>query len=192
MHLFCCVEGAIVSNSLIDLVDFLDGCTAAQFKGTKVSDYLQKTSFEIDDFAHFAYFREDTYGRNLIVRQKEYELLLLTWLPGQKAPIHDHAGSRCWMAMLSGALTFQHYRADDSAAPVSLGQATVQTAGANFYIDDGIGLHSIENRTSKPAMSVHIYAKPIERCRTYSETKRALEWVDLDYFTSPDLQATLT
>lgn len=172
--------------SLKQFLDFLDDQDAKSFKTDSVDRFLRDHEISHEEFLPYTYFREETYGRNLVSKNEHYELLVLTWLPEQRTPIHDHAGQRCWMMLGLGALTFKNFQPlENGKGPLKVaGPTEIKDAGnAAVYIDDGIGIHSIANASRKPAISVHLYAGPIPRCQVYSETLKTMKWVDLEYFT---------
>lgn len=175
--------------TLVDFVDFLDQQTDKSFRGDTVDKFLTEHKVNSDDFAPFMFFREETYGRNLIFRGEHYELLVLTWLPEQRTPIHNHAGSRCWMLVQTGKLAFRTFKAPNLNKVELVCKGPVETiaAGSQVYIDDGIGVHCIANASTKPAVSVHLYAAPIEQCQIYNEANKKFEWTQLEYFTHPNL-----
>jgi cysteine dioxygenase len=178
--------------TLPQFIDYLNERTEADFKGNLVDKYLAEHSIEQDQFLPFIYFREDTYGRNLVYRTSRFELLLLTWLPKQRTPIHDHAGQRCWMMLQSGSLAFRNYEPlnEKTTELVCRGPVNTHDTGETVYIDDGIGIHSIANASNKPAVSVHLYAGPIPRCRIYDEASKRFEWKELEYFTRFDQEVS--
>ncbi len=170
---------------LQEFLQFLNSQDATEFQGDATSRFLKKRTFAPDAFAPFTFFREDTYGRNLVSKNQNYELIVLTWQPRHFTPIHDHASSRCWMWLMKGTLTFRNY---DFPTPQCKGlncqgSTETRTAGDLAYIDDEMGVHSIANASNETAVSVHLYAGPIPRCQIYSEAERKLKWVDLCYFT---------
>lgn len=177
--------------SLPDFISFLSEQTAKSFKGDAVDDFLHKHYFSEDAFLPFIYFREETYGRNLVFKSDLFELLILTWLPQQRTPIHDHNGQRCWMVLQTGTLTFKNFKTPETdTSPLEVvGPCETHSAHEPVYIDDGIGVHSIANATSKPAVSMHLYAAPIPRCRIYDECAKKFKTVELQYFTSPEIHA---
>lgn len=178
--------------SVSNFLDFLTPLRAKDFKSDKVDKFLQKGWFLEDTFLPFIHFRDDTYGRNLVYRNEFFELAILTWLPGHRTPIHDHANQRCWMMVESGELTFKNYEnpTSDSAKLKPLGPAEKITSGAKVYIDDDLAMHSITNASHKPAVSIHLYAGPINACRIYNEATKRFERKVLSYLTegiwSPD------
>ena len=176
-------------TTLPDFLAFLNEQSAEDFKSERVDRFLKEFHLDQEQFLPFIYFREETYGRNLVFKTDKYELLVLTWLPQQRTPIHCHASQRCWMLVQSGKLTFKTYQpvAEGSHELRSTGGIETHQAGESVYIDDGIGVHAISNCTNKPAVSMHLYAGPIPRCRRYNEGEKRFDWVELDYFTSPEI-----
>lgn len=171
--------------TLTRFLDFLQSLDGTGFQGTSVDRFLTDHFVPQEEFLPYIFFREDTYGRNLVYKNDFFELLVLTWLPHQRTKIHDHSGQRCWMTVQLGTLSFKNYATPqtDKCELIPLCGADTCVEGKALYIDDGIGVHSIVNASRKPAVSVHLYAAPISRCKTYNEALKRFEWTDLHYFT---------
>lgn len=171
--------------TLTQFLEFLNGLDAQGFKGDQVDCFLKENHIPTEEFLPFMFFREDTYGRNLVSKNEFYELIVLTWLPQQRTRIHDHSGQRCWMGVTVGTLTLKNYETPKTECCdlVSLGCIQTCCEGNSVYVDDDIAIHSIANASRKPAVSVHLYAGPIPKCKIYNEATRQFEWVDLHYFT---------
>lgn len=172
---------------LPDFIDFLNLQKAEDFKSDRMDKFFRDCTLNNEDFLPFIYFREETYGRNLVYKTDFYELLVLTWLPQQRTPIHDHAGQRCWMTVSMGELAFKNFEPqglDGCKCDLkAMGGVEVGKCGTNTYIDDGIAVHSIANASRCPAVSVHLYAAPVPTCKVYNEKQKRFEDVDLKYFT---------
>jgi cysteine dioxygenase len=173
---------------LNQFLTFLDQLTAEDFAEDKLTDYLKDHRVNPEELLRFAYFREDTYGRNLIKRTDNYEVLLLNWLPGQRTPIHDHAGQRCWMWVHTGELIITHYESldEDGTELVPTGTPEKLTEESLIYLDDPLKLHVISNPTKRPAISLHIYSKPFDQCAFFNESSKKIEGFPLEYFTQTD------
>jgi cysteine dioxygenase len=177
-------------TSLNEFLEFLNQQTAETFKTDIVDKYLQSHTIDHEEFLPYTFFREETYGRNLIAKSEFFELLVLTWLPEQRTAIHDHNDQRCWMLLELGSLTFKNY---EPIGPIIPGKkyslkpavrAQTLKAGSNpVYIDDSMGIHSIANASRKPAISVHLYAGPVAKCQVYNEATKIFELTELEYFT---------
>lgn len=176
---------------LEEMLAFLRARTREEFQGGAVDGFLQTHSVQPESLAPFTYFREDTYTRNLIARTERFELLVIAWLPKHRTPIHDHGGQRCWMWVDTGELTFANYEnapagnVDEPFSLVRQSPCATLAAGEAVYIDDDRGIHSIANASKKPAISLHLYAGPVARCRVYDETTKRFRWKTLEYHTVP-------
>ena len=91
------------------------------------------------------------------------QIWVLSWLPGQGTPLHDHGRSAGAFAVVRGALTEQ---------VVSTGPAGVHTLRARL----GVGrlrrfgahyVHSVTNEDAEPAVSVHVYTPRLTIMNTY-------------------------
>ena len=61
-------------------------------------------------FQNRARFREgDEYNRELVHAAPGYEIWLLSWLPGQITPIHDHGGALTVTTVLSGTVLEEQF-----------------------------------------------------------------------------------
>jgi cysteine dioxygenase len=177
-------------TSLSEFIEFLDGLKREGFDHRTVEDYLAQRHLDPEQLAPFIFFREETYGRNLVARGKQFELLLMTWLPQQKTPIHDHAGQKCWISVQSGKLTVRNFKpvSKTQGDIIPCGPLAVHSSGESIYMDDESGIHSIANLGSKPAVSLHLYMGPIAQCRVYDETTSKFHWEEMKDLTTADAQ----
>lgn len=174
------------------IVNFKEGKPIFECKS--VADELTElmSSFELkpEDWNKFVHFDKFKYTRNLIANGKDsrFGLMILAWGPGQQSPIHNHNGSHCIMRILEGTLMEKLYtRSLDEAAVESdvvlnettsieeseIYEKTRETelkSGQTAYIHDKIGWHRVSNAsTDYSAVSLHLYAPPIEQCKTFCE-----------------------
>ena len=163
------------------------------FDNEKVAEELTNliNSFELkeSDWKKYVHYDKNKYTRNLIAlgRDDQFGLMILAWGPGQKSPIHDHNGSHCIMRVLSGNLIETLYNksvdagdSDSSLSPTEESEheryrktrETKLSTGETAYIHDKIGWHRVSNAsTQESAVSLHLYAPPIEKCKTYCEVE---------------------
>ncbi len=165
---------------LRDFIAFLSGQSAQAFQGAEVDSYFSAHRVDLDDIIPYTRFREDTCARNQTYRTDLFEVLVLAWLPGQKLPQHDQGGQRSWITVELGELCFQEF-----SEPAGLKTKKPKLAGELVYIDDSMGFHSIENASSKPALSLHIHSKPILENRVYDEATKEFRLVEQWSFPPP-------
>ncbi len=105
----------------------------------------------LDIESHFG-FEEDSYCRILLIAEKEYDLLLCCWKPGQKSPLHGHPDQGCLVKILTGTLNEEVHFTDGRQVVRKNAESEVA------YINDSIGLHSVWNDSTENAVSLHLYA----------------------------------
>ncbi|SHG06509.1 cysteine dioxygenase [Streptoalloteichus hindustanus] len=85
---------------------------------------------------------------------EDHEVWLMSWLPGQRAALHDHGGSAGAFTVVSGVLTERvargagHTPAAEVMHVVRAGQTRVFGPGH---------VHEVSNEGADPAVSVHVF-----------------------------------
>jgi predicted metal-dependent enzyme (double-stranded beta helix superfamily) len=94
----------------------------------------------------------------------EAQIWLLSWLPGQGTPLHDHGGSAGAFAVATGTLTERVVATGGLGRPretdTDLPAGRLRFFGAHH-------VHQVTNRYAEPAVSVHVYAPRLSRMNTY-------------------------
>ena len=122
------------------------------------------------DWKSHVRFDPEIYTRNLVARNEQFEMLVLCWGAGQQSPIHDHAGQHCFMAVLDGRIEELQYDSPSGAArPLRATGKRVFEPGQVAYIHDRIALHRVRPFGGQPAVSLHLYAGPIDVCQVFDE-----------------------
>jgi predicted metal-dependent enzyme (double-stranded beta helix superfamily) len=113
------------------------------------------------------------YTRTLLFKNESFEVLALHWRPNSKSAIHDHGGALCWLSVARGSIGVENYiRCDkgtsDGYASVTLEGREELSPGAVDYRQDDIHLHRCIARDGE-AITLHVYAHPVERFHTFDE-----------------------
>jgi cysteine dioxygenase len=124
--------------------------------------------------------RAGGYTRTCAFRNADFELLLLNWAPGAASLIHDHGGQHCWMYVVDGKLDVEDFvRLDPGDVP---GYARVEwrdsrrlEAGAMDLRSGRFDLHRVSAASGTGAVSLHVYAGPLEQFLVYDEAERRCE-----------------
>jgi cysteine dioxygenase len=129
-------------------------------------------------------FRHGHYARTLIHRDARFELLVLTWSPGSASPVHDHDGQDCWFVPLAGAFDLDDYALVDvpraSRAPLRPLRSRRLGAGVLDRRDAYQSVHAV-TPASPFAVSLHLYARPLDRCRVFDLARATFTWACLGY-----------
>lgn len=162
-------------TSIEALVQSLDAELARDPRGPGIARLLERFSLDGTGWRDFACFQPDCYGRNLVRGSTAYELIVICWRDGQRSPIHDHDDQRCWMTVLDGSIRETLFDRGPEGQPPVERSTRAFGPGQVAFITDQIGLHEIRPEGGD-AVSLHLYAQPIRRCRTFCpETGRADE-----------------
>jgi hypothetical protein len=98
------------------------------------------------------------------------QVWLLSWLPEQGTPLHDHGTSAGAFAVVRGTLTERVVAAGRDAVPESTADLTVGRVrhfGAHY-------VHQVTNVQAEPAVSVHVYTPGLAWMNTYRADGGAL------------------
>eukprot|EP00534_Pseudo-nitzschia_fraudulenta_P004370 CAMPEP_0201124488 /NCGR_PEP_ID=MMETSP0850-20130426/14002_1 /ASSEMBLY_ACC=CAM_ASM_000622 /TAXON_ID=183588 /ORGANISM="Pseudo-nitzschia fraudulenta, Strain WWA7" /LENGTH=265 /DNA_ID=CAMNT_0047391901 /DNA_START=297 /DNA_END=1094 /DNA_ORIENTATION=- len=133
-----------------------------------VARLFRQSNFPSDAWQKYALFDDKKpYTRNLISTDNEtYTLLVLCWNPQQESPIHDHPCDGCWLQVLRGGI--REVRYDKQLHCVS---EMDYHQGELSYITDNVGYHKVGNPTQEPAVTLHLYAPPFDRCQCWDSER---------------------
>jgi predicted metal-dependent enzyme (double-stranded beta helix superfamily) len=94
----------------------------------------------------------------------DHEVWLLTWLPGQGTDLHDHGGSAGAFHVFAGTLTEDTVSMPAGGPPRITARELGEGAGRRFGTRH---IHRITNRSSRPAVSVHVYGPALTTMTRY-------------------------
>jgi predicted metal-dependent enzyme (double-stranded beta helix superfamily) len=105
---------------------------------------------------------------------EDYEIWLLSWLPGQRTGLHDHGEAAGAFAVVQGELRETLARPGSCQLRYRRAcQGTVRSFGEHH-------LHDMANVSAVPAISVHAYSPPLTAMRIYEMTASGLTLVRTD------------
>ncbi|PRW62640.1 cysteine dioxygenase [Actinopolyspora mortivallis] len=105
-------------------------------------------------WAHRVRYDRDTRWSLLLYSTDEYEVWVLSWLPGQRTELHDHGGSDGAFTVVSGVLTERAVRSDSGRHNAEALHVLVPGQSRVFGPHYA---HQVHNEGPDPAISVHVY-----------------------------------
>ncbi|MCX7555595.1 cysteine dioxygenase family protein [Xanthomonadaceae bacterium JHOS43] len=118
--------------------------------------------------------RPDRYARRRIhlCDRWAYELIAMTWGPGQSSPLHDHDGQWCVECLWQGSLEITRHdlceRHLDGRIRFVTHAPTLTHAGEGDWLDAETGYHTMRNPSAEnAAISLHIYPRAFRQCGWY-------------------------
>jgi uncharacterized NAD(P)/FAD-binding protein YdhS/predicted metal-dependent enzyme (double-stranded beta helix superfamily) len=153
-----------LSGRLHELVEKLDALGPAASL-VDLAQALEAAPLTADDVAAWVHPNPRNYNRATVVLREQYELLVMTWLPGQASVPHDHTGSICAMQVVKGEAAEASYRVAPDGY-VDLEYETVLRAGEVTSGQDA-GVHTVRNMGNDVLVTVHAYSPPIKDFRRF-------------------------
>ncbi len=111
----------------------------------------------------------DRYTRHLLHgdARGRFAIVSIVWRPGQCTPVHDHY-TWCGYAVVEGSLRENGYLWTPACSAVRSSGSADRPAGFAFFSHAGIeGVHRLGNRSTEPAISVHVYGVDAPRIATH-------------------------
>jgi len=139
--------------------------------------------------------RTDTYARRLLYRdpQGRYSMVVMTWGPGQRTPLHDHAGIWCVEGVVEGGMDVTQFDLiDDHAGPAAGGYRFEEKGRVHAAVGSAGSLippfeyHILANALDRPSITLHVYGGEMTSCHVfepadggrYVRRERALSYDD--------------
>ncbi|PJA09260.1 MAG: cysteine dioxygenase [Flavobacteriales bacterium CG_4_10_14_0_2_um_filter_32_8] len=163
-------------TTIKQLITYLSENPIEQLKS--IAQFLAIPKKEVEPYQ---FWSKKHYTRNCIIRTNNYELILICWEKNQYTPIHSHNNQECWVYHVQGNFEETRFKQDENGIPQSIHHSILYEQ-KHSYINDTMGFHVLKNTANGRAMSLHLYAKPIDKCLVYNENKQLFEMKPLGYF----------
>lgn len=162
-------------GQLIDLVDAaVEKDTVGETVETIKADLCRLIRSGLIDLPpHLTRQVDGHYARRLLHRDdvRGYSIVVMTWAPGQRTPVHDHSGMWCVEGVWGGSIDVQQYELVEKDGdafrfePRNSYEAGVGSAGC---LIPPFEYHSISNPCDDTtAISLHIYGGEMQCCNVF-------------------------
>jgi hypothetical protein len=134
--------------NLIDLFNQIDHKISS---GDNLQDCIKLLkTYDSKDYIHYIKKNENKYHRNVVISNKQIELVIITWSSGQSSGFHGHPGE-CIFKVLENSINEEIIKGDlrieHRYNPNNIG-----------YIDNSIGFHNMA--AINDTVTLHIYSPP--------------------------------
>jgi predicted metal-dependent enzyme (double-stranded beta helix superfamily) len=119
--------------------------------------------------------RSDTYARRLLHRDAggRYTMVVMTWGPGQKTALHDHAGIWCVECVVDGKMEVAQYDLlSESGGAYRFEQRNRVVAGRGTAgcLIPPFEYHTLANAADTPSVTLHVYGGEMDHCHVFEPT----------------------
>jgi cysteine dioxygenase len=180
------------ASDLAGLVSVIRSFSPSEYGPETVGRLLADVRLTPANLAPYLNFRAGGYTRNLVFICDDFEVAVLCWSHNAVSAIHDHAGQHCWFTTLEGSFDVDEYRRlagglrEGYARLEQTGTLRCVSMGAPDYRHGDNEIHRVAvSPDQERAISLHVYAKPLNSCLTFDcDTQRCMERA-LQYDTRP-------
>jgi predicted metal-dependent enzyme (double-stranded beta helix superfamily) len=182
-------------RTLTAIVDDLRGLPPARIDVDTVREILSAGTLDEASLRPFLGFADDHYSRRLVHRSEWFDVMVLSWRPGQVTPVHNHSGQLGWVRLVRGRIEEHSYAypggqafADPATVEIDddgighgvdlvhTGQALVADVGAVATVDRVRAIHTLgnprEHAADDNAVTLHVYSRPHDHCLCFDLQQR--------------------
>lgn len=144
------------------------GAAPTRMSPAQLAEIVRETAAAEQSWRPIVQFTDGPRWFRRLALAAEYEVWLLSWLPGQHTGFHDHGDA-------SGAFTVAQGELRESLAAPGRSDVLHRTAAAASVTSFGARhLHDVSNISAEPAISLHAYSPPLTAMRRYEMTASGL------------------
>ncbi|MCB9265953.1 MAG: methyltransferase domain-containing protein [Lewinellaceae bacterium] len=112
---------------------------------------------DIRPWADFGHPVTDSYGRKLIYQEGNFEMMAMSWAPGDFSAIHDHGHTQWGAVQVFGPAEHATFRVDEGRIST--------LSRVQFKPGDAVGVshtlvHQMGNPTDEYFQTLHVYGRP--------------------------------
>ena len=148
---------------------------------SEVMDQFEDISISAQELQPYLFWNKDHYTRNCIARDDYFELLVLCWQAGQKTRIHSHNKQECFVKVIEGSFSEDQYTWDEQKQEMIEIDSEFIVEGEFTSVENPALFHKLENSHPGKSISLHLYMKPITKCRVL-QADQSLKLIDLSYY----------
>lgn len=168
-------------SNLLTLIRMLQS-SASTISPRKLEDILNRLNVEAEDLREYILFSDRRYARNLVYKDKKFEVMVMCWKNGQRSSIHDHAGSLGGVKIINGCITECLFEKAPNGSIKSLTSEDYNSG--NIRIEEIELIHQLSNLQpdNRDVISLHFYFPPLTKMNVFSLEDPAVKTILPQYF----------
>ena len=148
-----------ISTRLQGLIESLESAVINHQKITPNSarELVLNANIQVEDlmpFANYDHPVEDCYGRAMVHHGEGFEIMVMSWKPGDYSSIHNHGYTEWGVVQTFGNTLHLLYNLKDDK--LSLAKKEILVAGAAVKVNNAL-IHQMGNATTDPYLTLHVY-----------------------------------
>ena len=116
---------------------------------------------DLQAWADFEHPITDSYGRRLVYDGGHFEIMVMSWVPGDVSAIHDHGAAQWGAVQCFGPAEHSVYQMVEDQ--LTTAYVSLVKPGTVMAVDHNL-IHQMGNPGSEPFLSMHVYgcAEPVD------------------------------
>ena len=115
---------------------------------------------------------EGSYARRLLHRDPsgQYTMVVMTWGPGQKTALHDHAGIWCVECVVDGNMEVAQYdltSEENGRFRFEQRSRVLAGRGSAGCLIPPFEYHTLGNASENPSITLHVYGGEMDHCHVF-------------------------
>ena len=146
---------ATLERLACDIQQALDA--KGQLSPQSAKEIVLNAKVSAEDLAIYADFDhpvEDCYGRKMIYETEQFEIMAMSWKPGDYSSIHNHGYTQWGTVQVFGNAHHFIYCIKDDMLRFS--KKEILTTGEAVKVNNAL-IHQMGNPSSEPYMTLHVY-----------------------------------
>ena len=136
----------------------------------ELEDAIRARTVELPE--RFHHVLPDRYARRLLHRNDAlgYTAVVMTWGPGQRTPLHDHAGIWCVECVVDGNMEVAQYdlvSEQGGAYRFEQRSRVVAGRGSAGCLIPPFEYHTLANVAATPSVTLHVYGGEMDHCHVF-------------------------
>lgn len=153
------------SNSLARLIHLFNQTIEKEEKITplKAKALVLEADVQVEDMMEYADFDHpvaDCYGRKLVHDGGSYEVMVMSWNPGDYSSIHNHGYTEWGVVQVFGNTHHMIYQVKEET--LGFARKEILPAGAAIKVNNAF-IHQMGNATTQRYLTLHVYGSN-QRC----------------------------
>lgn len=176
--------------TISSVVDALEALPTDRISVESVAAILGEGALEEASLRPYIGFCDDHYARRLVHRSDRFDVMVLSWLPGQRTPVHNHSGQLGWVRLVRGVIEETHFSCrqpgaleDTSRLEIDAegrghgigldrtSHALIGDVGAVAAVDRVRAIHQLGNpeqgSQADRTVTLHVYSLPHDSCMCF-------------------------
>jgi predicted metal-dependent enzyme (double-stranded beta helix superfamily) len=184
------------------LVDRLSSLPPAQIELARVAAMLADGELDAAELRRYVGALPHKYARRPVHRSRHFDVMVLSWAPGQFTPVHNHAGNCGWVRLVRGQIQEERFALAPSSCPadvaiaatapaaagsvslVPTGSAVIAAVGAVATVDRQRAIHRLGNPAGPGgdlAVTLHVYSLPHDRCVAFDPVQQRCTTREMEF-----------